>query len=212
MLRRLNRNSIFLSEQDFSLLIDPIVRDESLSKKNINRVVIDPGHGGKDKGAVGSKVLEKDINLILARKLESMLSRKGYQVLLTRKTDKYISLGERGKITKRWKGDLFISIHCNAAANRSVTGIESFIVTPKGSPSSSKTRIQTNKVLGNSFDKLNSRLSYEVQQKLISMTGAKDRGIKYYRWQVLREASCPAILLETGFLSNLEEERKLASP
>ena len=174
-------------------------------------MVIDPGHGGKDKGAIGSKVLEKDINLSLAKKLVSLLSRRGYQVLLTRKSDKYISLTDRGEITKKWRADLFVSIHCNAAANKSVTGIESFIVTPKGSPSSSKTRIQTNKVPGNLFDKLNSRLSYEVQKRLISNTGAPDRGIKYYRWQVLREASCPAILIESGFLSNKEEERKLAN-
>lgn len=209
---KLKKNSVYLSEQDFSLLIDPIVRKESLPPNDIRRIVLDPGHGGKDKGATGTRAFEKDLNLKLAKELKSILSQKGYQVLLTRENDKYISLGERSKIAKNWSADLFISIHCNAAASKSVTGIETFLITPKGSPSTSQTRIQAKKYPGNKFDKLNAKLAYEVHKKLISSTGSKDRGIKYYRWQVLREASCPAILVETGFLSNLGEERKLADP
>ena len=175
------------------------------------RIVIDPGHGGRDNGAVGKKYLEKDITLRIARHLGKLLENKGYSVLLTRNTDEYISLSQRGVITRDWGGDLFISIHCNAAEKKSVTGVETYIVTPQGVPSTSKEKNQKRAVSGNRFDKLNSRLAFELHKRMLSVTNSIDRGIKYYRYQVLREASCPAILVETGFLSNRDEERKLAS-
>ena len=209
---RLNRQSYFISEQDFLLVIDPIVRKGALPKHQVNRIVLDPGHGGKDSGAVGSKLVEKNVNLTLAKNLKSFLESRGYSVLLTRNNDEFVSLRQRGRIAHSWKADLFISIHCNAAPNKQVTGIETFIVTPRGSPSTSKNFIQKKTVPGNSFDTLNARLAHDIQRDLISTTGASDRGVKYYRWQVLREATCPAVLVETGFLSNVEEEKRLASP
>ena len=209
---RLDRRSYFVSEQDFRLLIDPLVRNQSLPMHTVNRIVLDPGHGGSDSGAVGTKSIEKNINLKLAHNLKSLLTMRGYTVLLTRNNDAFISLTQRGKIARDWKADLFISIHCNAAHKRDVTGIETYIVTPQGSPSVSKTVIQRHAVSGNAFDVLNARLAFEIQKNLITRTGASDRGIKYNRWQVLREAKSPAVLIETGFLSNPKEEWKLSNP
>ncbi len=207
-----DRNLPLISEPDFTLFIDPIFRDDSLPAYSVKRIVIDPGHGGKDEGAKGSHYLEKDINLILAKRLQSFLDKKGFTTLLTRSNDIYIPLEKRGTITKDWRGDLFISIHCNAAGNNQVSGIETFIVTPEGAQSTSKTSIENTSVEGNNFDKLNSRLGYEIHHRLISSTNTDDRGIKYHRWQVLREASCPAVLIETGFMSNRKEEQLLANP
>ena len=203
------RNTLLLSEQDLLLQIDPIFRNSALPNHRIKRVLLDPGHGGKDKGAIGKKFLEKDLNLKLANSLRLLLKGKGYDVKLTRENDRYISLTKRGEIAKSWSADLFISIHCNAAKEISVSGIETFFVTPVGSPSTSKNRLQKTKVAGNSFNKLNTRLAYEIQRELVKSTGANGRGIKHYRWQVLREASCPAVLVEVGFLSNPTEEAKL---
>ena len=209
---RLDRHSYFISKQDFLLLIDPLVRDDSLPKHPINRIILDPGHGGMDSGAIGAKFFEKNVNIVLAKKLGSLLEAKGYAVHLTRTDDTFMSLTQRGRIASSWKADLFISIHCNAAPKKYVTGIETYLVTPKGSRSSSQTNIQTNAVPGNAFDLLNARFAYEIQKNLIQTTGASDRGIKYYRWQVLREARCPAVLIEAGFLSSLNEEKKLGTP
>ena len=208
---KLNRTSYFVSEQDFMLLIDPLMRNQALPDHRMNRIILDPGHGGEDDGAVGTKYMEKDLNLILAKNLKSLLVSTGYEVLLTRDNDRFVSLTDRGQIASNWKADLFVSIHCNAAPNKGVTGIETYVVTPKGSPSNSKTVLQNQAVPGNSFDTLNARLAYEMQKNLIRYSAASDRGVKYYRWQVLREARCPAVLVETGFLSNIGEERKLAS-
>ena len=204
-----NRQSYLISEQDFLLLIDPVIRNGSLPTLSLNRIVIDPGHGGHDYGAVGANYMEKNLNLILGKALQSLLIKRGYQVLLTRNDDTFISLRKRGEITRKWNGDLFISIHCNAAPNKDVTGIETYIVTPKGSPSTYKTSIQKKAVPGNAFNSHNARFAYEIQKNLLRLTNADDRGIKYYRWQVLREATCPAVLVETGFLSNVQEERRL---
>ena len=207
---KLNRQSYFVSEQDFLLLMNPLLRSDSLPRHAINRIILDPGHGGQDHGAVGTKFTEKNINLLLAKALKSVLETNGYAVRLTRADDTFISLTKRGEIANEWKADLFISIHCNAAPNKNVTGIETYLVTPKGSPSTYNTTLQQKEVPGNAFDPLNARLAYEIQKNLLRLTDAGDRGIKYYRWQVLREASCPAVLIETGFLSNIKEELKLA--
>ncbi len=208
---RMNQNVILISELDMTLFIDPILRSNALPHHTINRIIIDPGHGGKDKGAVGHLYLEKNITLAISKYLAAMLEKKGYNVLLTRDDDTYISLKRRGDITREFGGDLFISIHCNSVNRSNVSGIESYIVTPKGVPSTAKTHIQSKWVSGNNFDKLNARFAFELHKRILSVANTSDRGIKYNRFQVLREASCPAILVETGFLSNKTEEKKLAS-
>ncbi len=208
---RFDRTSAFISQMDFVSLIDPILRDTGLPKHPLRRIIIDPGHGGKDNGAVGSRVLEKNVNLRISKDLKNILEPYGYVVALTRTTDEYISLRGRGVATQKWGGDLFVSIHCNATHNKNVSGIETFIVTPRGASSTTQSKVQRKSVRGNEFDRLNSRLGYEIHQQMLSTTGARDRGLKYHRWQVLREASCPAVLIESGFLSNAAEERKLES-
>jgi N-acetylmuramoyl-L-alanine amidase len=201
-----------LSERDFRLVLDPILRPWGLPRHPIRTIVIDPGHGGKDHGARGRRYNEKTLNLMISVQLKELLEQKGYRVYLTRSTDTYPSLSARTEMAHRWQGDLFISIHSNATRSASVSGIETFIVTPKGAPSSDRNSPYKSSVAGNEFDRLNARLGYEFQRHMILATGAVDRGIKHKRFQVLREARAPAVLLETGFVSNPSEEMRLGQP
>ncbi len=152
-------------------------------------VVIDPGHGGPDTGAIGSHgIMEKEVVLKIAKEclaLNRTLFRDSLEIYLTRYRDTLISLGERALLPKILKADVFVSIHCNQAPNAKAQGFEIFL-----------------------FDGKVNRKSYVVAhtltQYLQRRPGIHDRGIKQANFQVLRDTfgHCPSILLETGFLSN----------
>jgi len=152
-------------------------------------VVIDPGHGGPDTGAIGSHgIMEKEVVLKIAKEclaLNRTLFRDSLEIYLTRYRDTLISLGERALLPKVLKADVFVSIHCNQAPNAKAQGFEIFL-----------------------FDGKVNRKSYVVAhtlaQYLQRRPGIHDRGIKQANLQVLRDTfgHCPSILLETGFLSN----------
>lgn len=156
------------------------------------KIFIDPGHGGRDPGAVGQGGLrEKDVNLSVAKKVAKLMEEKGYEVILTRSEDAYVSLGERSKLANLHKASVFISIHCNAAENRDAQGAETFHY-----PTS---------VEGKNLADL-------VQSELVLYTAAMDRGVKQANFHVLRETAMPAILVELAFISNEDEEHKLSKP
>lgn len=206
----LRRGLPFLSELDFSLVIDPVLRKNVLPRKRIKTIMIDPGHGGKDKGAPGPRgVWEKQVTLSMAKQLQTALRAKGYTVMMTRSTDRYPTLDDRVNMHARTRADLFVSIHCNASVVKSISGIETFAMTPAGAPSSSDTKASFVKGRGNNFDKQNYRLAYEIQRQLVARTGAVDRGVKHARFYVIKNVNCPAVLIETGFLSNLREGSSL---
>lgn len=202
----LRRGLPFISEMDFSLVIDPVLRRNVLPRKRIRTIMIDPGHGGKDKGAPGPNgVWEKQVALSMALKLQAALRAKGYTVMMTRSTDRYPTLEDRVNMHARTKADLFISLHCNASVVKSISGIETFAMTPAGAPSSNDSKANFTKGPGNNFDKQNYRLAYEIQRQLVARTGAVDRGVKHARFYVIKNVNCPAVLIETGFLSNYKE-------
>ncbi|SCH52182.1 N-acetylmuramoyl-L-alanine amidase family protein [Romboutsia sp. 1001713B170207_170306_H8] len=158
-------------------------------------VVIDIGHGGKDQGTQSSngKILEKDIVLSIGNKVLKKLEKdKDIKILATRTTDEFISLKDRNKFEVDNNAQLFISIHANAAPKSSnVDGIETFY-----------------------WDKENEdsyNLAKVVHDKLIQYTNANDRSIKPGNYQVIRDASCPSILIETGFLTNYLESINLSN-
>lgn len=161
-------------------------------------VCIDPGHGGKDAGAVDGKGLgdnlytkEADINLQVALKLTDNLRVKGFNVVLTRASDWYPSLQERYNRANQAKADIFISLHCNAAANEKAAGIET-LYNPKSTQGK--------------------RLAALVQQELIKATKALSRGVKERTdLAVLNGTKMPAILIEMGFITNNVEEMRLNS-
>jgi len=200
-----------LSETDFRLLLDPILRAKALPQTAVRRIVLDPGHGGRDHGAAGKRYREKDLALQVARRLADELQRREYVVKLTRTKDKGLPLEERPKLAKGWDADLFISLHANYAKAWRVKGIETFLITPEGTPSTYGKRARNGACSGNRFDKRNAKLAYEVQKGLTTSTGGRDRGVKHAQFLVLRDAPCPAVLLEMGFLSNAAEEKLLGT-
>lgn len=152
-------------------------------------ICLDAGHGGRDPGAVGVVYKEKHIALLVSFLLKEELSSE-FGVMMTRTDDVYLSLGERCRIANQAQAALFVSIHCNSARVTTATGIETF------HHPTSRNGI---------------RLAGLIQPELIAATGLKDRGVKYANYQVLRDTSMPAVLVELGFINNPAEELLLGS-
>ena len=198
---------------------------------NVRRIVIDPGHGGKDPGCLsGKKTKEKDIVLKLAKALASKIKKEmGCEVFLTRNSDVFISLEQRTAIANIKKADLFISLHINAHRSSKVCGIETYylnmatdersvMVAARENATSEKniSDLQTilNKLMMNTKINESSRLAHEVQNGMVSQVDKKykkprDLGVKQAPFYVLIGADMPAILVETGFLTNSTERNKL---
>lgn len=156
--------------------------------RTFDRVIIDPGHGGKDKGAIWGGVRESTLNLKIALKVEKLLKKKGIPVTLTRRNDVYMGLRSRARVSQRKERCVFVSIHHNACRHPSVRGLESYYVGTRG------------KVL-----------AFEIHRRLVAGAKLKDRGIRRRQYLVLRETRCPAVLIECGYLSNVAERKRAAS-
>ena len=204
-----NSGNSIISEKDFQLVLEPIMNPNVIKKKKVKTIVIDPGHGGEDNGTHGSYSKEKNITLSIAKKLAQQLSAKGYKVIMTRNSDKTVELASRPAVIARYGADMFISIHANSA-KRNISGIETFILAPAGTSSTYTKKIVQTRENGNLYDLNNAKLGYEIQKNLKKM-GREDRGLKHARFAVLRKATKPAVLIETGFLSNRGEEKLLNS-
>ena len=208
----------------------------SLAKQlglNVRRIVIDPGHGGKDPGCnLRGGVREKDIVLSMARLLAKKIREKiGCEVFLTRTKDTFISLERRTAIANMKKADLFVSLHINAHKNRNIWGLETYflnmatderavMVAARENATSEKniSDLQTilNDLMLNTKIHESSRLAHEVQNGMFShirkrYKRAKSLGVKQAPFYVLIGAQMPAILVETGFLTNPTEKKRLMS-
>ncbi|AKU90577.1 N-acetylmuramoyl-L-alanine amidase [Vulgatibacter incomptus] len=200
----------------------------------VKRVVIDAGHGGKDTGAIARDgTHEKDLTLAIAKKLKTHLSTLGLEVLLTRDRDVFLSLEERTRFANDKHADLFISIHVNAAANKKATGIETYTLNlnsdryamrlaARENATSSRRIGDLELILADLATKANTddsvrlaRLSQDrMTSRLRNKYGAstiRDLGVKQALFFVLVGAKMPAILVETGFLSNPDEAKRLRS-
>ncbi len=197
------------------------------------RIMLDPGHGGIDPGAIGEEGLqEKDVVLEIARKVRDLLQAEGYEVFLTRTGDRFVSLKKRARQANRSRVDLFVSIHANAAFNHLARGTETFYYAPASDRLAWKTALLENAVLrleafadspeygnnneGNGLSRGKDRLSENiraagcVQRRISPVTECEDRGIKAAEFYVLKYTRMPSILVETGFLSNSQERERLA--
>lgn len=203
----------------------------------VRTIVIDPGHGGHDTGAIGPTGLrEKDVNLAIAKALKRRIEEDGKafgltRVVLTRSDDRFIPLEERTAIAKKEKADLFVSIHCNAARNGEAYGIETYILsfttdsealsvaarenstTTKGL---SDLRDIIKKYLLSSKIEESTRLATHVQNSVINLISrryepVKNKGVKKAPFIVLIGADVPSILVETAFITNPIEEKRLRS-
>jgi N-acetylmuramoyl-L-alanine amidase len=198
----------------------------------VRRVVIDPGHGGHDTGAIGKQgTREKDVTLAISKKLAEELRGRGLEVILTREDDRYLKLESRAELANEVRGDLFISVHCNSAANRKLRGVETYTLNissdrysirlaARENASSEKGISDLQFILADLATKANTgestRLATQVQKSLVGQlsreyTGIKDLGTKEALFYVLLGVKMPAILVETSFLSHAEEETRLAS-
>jgi len=154
--------------------------------RNFRTVVIDPGHGGQDRGAQVGRVYEKHLCLDTSVRLERQLQSMGYRTIMTRRSDTFITLPERARIGNSHRNSIFVSVHYNYTWNQNAQGIETFY-----------------------NDAESRRLAHFVQQGMLRRTRANDRGVKFARFYVLRNVNNPAILVEGGFVSNREEREKI---
>jgi N-acetylmuramoyl-L-alanine amidase len=152
------------------------------------RVIIDAGHGGKDRGAVWGGVRESDLNLKVARRVEASLKSRGYPVTMIRRSDVFVDLRRRSQISNRYRNCIFISIHFNATSHTGVRGVETFYVGKRGR-----------------------FLAKTIQSHLVGNLKVRDRGYKFKRFSVLNDTLCPAVLVECGFISNSYERSRCNS-
>lgn len=220
----------------------PVAKVEPVEQKKppkqaigkVRRIVVDPGHGGHDPGAMGSNgTREKDVVLQIALKLAKLLRDElGLDVVMTRSTDVFLELQERTAIANQVGADLFVSIHANAALNRNVSGIETYYLNLAKTEKAAQLAAKEN---GTSLEKVSllqavlfdlmanyklndsAHLADEVQKALYhkignGYPGVKNLGVKQGPFYVLVGATMPSILVETAFLSNEKEEGRLRDP
>lgn len=168
-------------------------RGEGVKKEPEEIVVaIDAGHGGADDGCVRKGVKEKEVNLDIAKKVQSKLQTMGYQVVLVREEDEFMTLSKRVKVAKKAHADVYVSIHQNSSDVWKARGVEAYYS-------------------GQFAEEDSQRLAQLLHEQVLSSTGANKRSI--YEWEefhVIRESVMPSCLIETGFLTNASERQRLA--
>src|SRR5437899_5279775 len=205
-----------VSRTDVAKTIEPLVRPQRVSNVgNVQTVVLDPGHGGYDKGQVSRYGNEKDFALDVARKLRPLLQAKGLRVITDREGDYFVPLEVRAKIANAARNSIFISIHFNATNDDpNATGFEIFSFTPRGAPSTSDTALTSssfNMQPGSEVDAQSMALSACIYHSLLGHIPEYDRGIKRARFAVLRLTKVHAVLIEGGFLTEYGECRLIAN-
>lgn len=215
-------------------------KDVKKNSNKIKKIVLDAGHGGKDSGASGKISKEKDVVLNLVLKMGKEIEKKypDIEVIYTRKTDKFIELHERARIANEANADLFISVHCNAAGNRSAMGTETFVLGLHRNddnlevakrenaailfeenyeenydgfdPTSEISHIILN-MYQNAFMDRSLAFANSLESNLRDRNKRKSRGVKQAGFLVLRNTFMTSILFEAGFLTNPEEEKYLNS-
>jgi len=213
----------------------------SQTKMGIKTVVIDPGHGGKDPGAIGiHKVKEKDVVLAVALKLGELIKENypDVKVIYTRSTDDFIGLAERASVANKAKADLFISIHSNVAGNSKARGFEAWVLgLHKSQAALNVAKLENSSILmedghtskyedfdpsdPDAYIGLSMRQNVFLDQSLmfadlivkdaVANVHVKSRGVKQAGFVVLYRTTMPAVLIELGFLSNAEEEKFLGN-
>src|SRR5215471_20360435 len=205
-----------VSRTDLAKTIEPLVRPHRVPDVGkVQTVVLDPGHGGHDKGQVSRYGAEKDFALDVARKLRPILQAKGFRVVMTREGDYFVPLEVRAQIANRARNSIFVSIHFNATNDDpNATGFEIFSFTPRGAPSTSDANVTANSVNmqpGSLVDAQSMALSACVYHSVLGQLREYDRGIKRARFAVLRLTKVPAVLIECGFLTESGESKLISN-
>ncbi len=211
----LNGKSL-VSRTDVAKTIEPLVRPHRVPDVGkVQTVVLDPGHGGHDKGQMSRYGAEKDFALDVARKLRPILQAKGLRVIMTREGDYFVPLEVRAKIANAARNSIFVSIHFNATNDDpNATGFEIFSFTPRGAPSTSDGTAAASSVNvqpGSSVDAQSLALSACIYHSVLGHLREYDRGIKRARFAVLRLTKVPAVLIEGGFLTERGESKLISN-
>src|SRR5213595_227046 len=212
----IEQNGKFLvSRTDVAKTIEPQLRPHRVPNAGkVETVVLDPGHGGHDRGAVCRYGYEKDFALDVARKLRPLLQAKGLRVIMTREGDYFVPLEVRAQIANAARNSIFVSIHFNATNDDpNATGFEIFSFTPRGAPSTSDSAVAPSALStqpGSTVDAQSMALSACNYHSLIGHIPEYDRGIKRARFAVLRLTRVPAVLVEGGFLTERGESQLIA--
>src|SRR5881296_3017039 len=207
---------LLVSRTDVAKTIEPLVRPHRVPNVGkVQTIVVDPGHGGYDKGQVSRYGYEKDFALDVARKLRPLLLSKGLRVIMTREGDYFVPLEVRAQIANKARDSIFVSIHFNASNDdRNATGFEIFSFTPRGAPSTSDQALVANSINmqpGSSVDAQSLALSACIYHSLLGHIPEYARGIKRARFAVLRLTKVPAVLIEGGFLTERGESKLIAN-
>jgi N-acetylmuramoyl-L-alanine amidase len=227
---------VFHLLEPFRVVIDiakqPPGTGNKAAGRAVNRIVIDPGHGGNDPGAQGASGLkEKDVTLAVAHKLAPLLARQGVEVALTRDDDRYVTLEERTARANAFGADLFVSIHCNAAENRTRHGVETYVLDTTTSDMAGRVAARenaTSTAASNEVAQLlasmrladqstrSTRFAELLQRAGVASLGTQysevsDGGVHRAAFYVLVGARMPAVLFETSYISNALEEQRLGS-
>ena len=196
----------------------------------VKTIMIDPGHGGKDPGATGNGLREKDVNLNFAMKLGGKLQANGFHVLYTRTTDVFIPLEKRTAMANAQKADLFLSLHCNANRSRTISGLETYSLNLAKSDAAVRIAARENAVdpraisdlqfiltdlMVNSKIKESRDLASDVQTSTINRVRRKwsvsNKGTREAPFYVLMGAKMPSVLVEIGYITNKTEAERLKS-
>ena len=199
------------------------------------RIVVDPGHGGKDAGAVRGRYREKDWNLAVGKELAKLLKKGGFDVKMTRDTDTFIALGDRAKISNNFKADLFVSIHTNASKNTKANGFQVYFRSEKATDKeAAETAALENEAMQyeeahynfvdallqslakNEFMNESSKLSGYLQKEVykqpgIGITVNPKTGLRQANFYVLRGVNAPSVLVEMGFISSSKDRQRLSN-
>jgi len=203
-------------------LADYVTANLNILPAGFKRIVIDPGHGGKDHGCSSSTVLEKDIALELSKTLGAILQEKfpTLQIIYTREKDEFVTLNKRIEIANNLDADLFISIHCNYVKEAYVSGTETYVLGAGEHVSHQShekhSRINQNEFKEILYQKLENNayvksldLADKIENSFSTIRGYRSRGVRKAGFSVLRKTRMPAVLIEAGFLSNKNDKALL---
>lgn len=207
---RVHNGRFLIHQKDLGTLLEPVLYPKRPGGgRKITVVALDPGHGGKDPGYQVGNHQEKKYTLLLAREVEEQLERVGIKTVLTRRSDTYVDRSERAELARKAKADLFVSLHYNATPDPSATGVETYVVTPFGAEATNGGDVSLLRYPGNRYEEQSILLAYQVQRAMTRGLSEPDRGLRRAGFEVLRKAHMPAILIESGFMSNTADARKI---
>lgn len=207
---RVYNGRLLISQKDLTTLLDPVLYPKRLpGNRKIRVIAIDAGHGGNDPGYQIGNHQEKKYTLLLAKEVQELLEAAGIKSVMTRRSDLYVDRGERADLARAGKADLFVSLHYNTAADPSARGAETYAVTPFGAESTNGGELTLRSFPGNKFEAQSILLAYEVQRSITRSLDLADRGVRRAGFEVLRKAAMPSILIESGFMSNSADSKKV---